>query len=174
MPRLTIAVDMTARASTPGTRNCTGSRRDVCTTSTFVKNTRMPTGMAIDTTRLSPRRMVSRSSTRDWARTARTVPRVMSGVAGELQEHLFEGPSAATQLTKPDVVVAEPDREVRNEGGRRVGPHEVCAGALLAQLVGAHTERGGERHSVKPGRRGEARLLGRGLERELGRRALRD
>ena len=48
----------------------TGSLKSVLIVSTFEKNTRIPIGIANDTTRLSPRRSVSISSARVCAATA--------------------------------------------------------------------------------------------------------
>ena len=70
MPRLTIALDITASASTPGTRKSTGSLYVVLTASTVEKNTRIPSGITNVTSRLSPRRTVSSISMRVWARIA--------------------------------------------------------------------------------------------------------
>ena len=70
MPRLTIAVDITASASTPGTRKSMLLPLVTWTASTFEKKTRMPSGITRVTSRLSPRRTVIISSMRVCAATA--------------------------------------------------------------------------------------------------------
>ncbi len=72
IPRLTIALDMTARASTPGARKSTGSLTPSGrgSTSTVEKNTNSSTGMAMATRSCSPLRRLSRSSARAWVTRA--------------------------------------------------------------------------------------------------------
>ena len=81
MPRLTIAVDITASASTPGTRKSTGLASVVFTESTSVKNTRTPSGITSVTSRLSLRRTVSSSSILVCAVSARTLTPLPSPVS---------------------------------------------------------------------------------------------
>src|SRR5438105_8381964 len=76
-----MAVDMTARASTPGTRKSSGSRYPVSTRSTLPKKTRIPTGIPRVTMRLSPRRSVSLVSTSTWAPTPPTRTSVLPWAA---------------------------------------------------------------------------------------------
>jgi len=66
MPRLTIAVLITARAMTPGTRNSTGSSSPVGRMSTSPKNTSNSIGMTIISSNCSPLRRVVTSSLRNW------------------------------------------------------------------------------------------------------------
>ena len=70
MPRLTIALAMTASDSTPGTRKSIGSPVIELSGFTLPKNTKMPIGMASVTRRLSPRRSVMASSNLVCAATA--------------------------------------------------------------------------------------------------------
>jgi len=66
IPRVTIAVDITANARTPGTRKSMGLSRLVLAPSTLAKKTSTPIGIPTVTSRLSARRTVSRNSTRVW------------------------------------------------------------------------------------------------------------
>ncbi len=64
MPRLTMAVDITARARMPGARKSIGSPSPVGSTSTRLKKTSSSTGMPSTSRSDSPRRSVSVISTR--------------------------------------------------------------------------------------------------------------
>ena len=76
MPRLTMAVDMTARARMPGARKSMGSFVVVGRTCTSEKKTRSRTGMPSVRSTASPRRSVIVTSARVWAAYALTsVPR---------------------------------------------------------------------------------------------------
>jgi hypothetical protein len=66
MPRLTIAVEMIAAASTPGVRNCTPPRPGANGAAIAMMST--PAGMMSVRSRLSPRRSVISSSARVCAR----------------------------------------------------------------------------------------------------------
>ena len=93
-PRLTIAVDITASASTPGTRKSTGSLKSVVTASTLEKNTRIPMRdhERHEQALAAPQRehAARRGSARRRA-TRRRGHRVAHALlAGEPQEHLFE------------------------------------------------------------------------------------
>ena len=66
MPRLTMAVDITARAKRPGTRKSGGLA------ATAPKKTSSTTGTTSVMSKLSPRLKARMSSTRSWARRPRT------------------------------------------------------------------------------------------------------
>ena len=68
-----IAADITASARMPGRRKSTGSSVPVSTRSTVEKNSSRPTGMTRVSSRLSPRRRVSRSSIAVCASSIRVV-----------------------------------------------------------------------------------------------------
>src|SRR5215470_13164402 len=171
MPRLTIALDITASASTPGTRKSSGCASVVFTASTWLKNTSTPSGIASVTSRLSARRTVSSSSMRVWATSARDLMGTGSRatLAGEAQEHVFERPGAGPQLAQEHAAVTQPLGEQRDH--RRRGGHvdDVVAGPTLVHVFGRHAERAGEADEVEAGRGAEAGLVGTRTVHELGR-----
>ena len=96
----------------------------VLTASTLAKNTRMPSGIDERTSRLSPRRSVSSSSTRAW----RERPRASSAHASCSSPVSRRNTSSSerrpgAELGEPHVLVAQPDREVGDE--RRASPRRA-------------------------------------------------
>src|SRR5262245_31282928 len=168
MPRLTIALDITASASTPGTRKSTGCGSVVFTASTLVKNTRMPSGIASVTTRLSPRRSVRSNSTRVCAVTARafTCTSSLGLLAGQAEEHLLQRSLARPELAEQDVLVVQPCGELRDHRRRRGHVDDVLPRSRFAHTVDADLERVRELLDVETGCSREAHVVaGVGRER---------
>ena len=70
IPRLTMALDITARARMPGNKNCAGLSVSVGRTSTRPKKTKSKTGIPSVRSNCSPLRDTSCNSARSWARRA--------------------------------------------------------------------------------------------------------
>src|SRR5689334_4325159 len=168
MPRLTIALDITASASTPGTRKSTGSLYDVLTASTDEKNTRIPSGITSVTSRLSPRRTVSSISMRVCARIAFAFMRPSrTAVAGEAQEDVFERPAARAQLAQQRTLLGQPPGDGGQELGRRRSRDQVVARPHLAHRAGRKLQARREVVDLEPPDGGEGGLVRGRARREL-------
>ena len=194
MARLTIAVDMTARASTPGNRKSTGARR--CrsgSTSTFEKNARSSTGMAnVKQHRLAPAQreqqldagLSAQQRARDQA-APRSPPTVvapsvasrldgrhLAGDGGQPQEHVLEALATGPQVGERQVALGQPGGE-RGDVGRASAVRR-CGTRPASHSSTAAIERLAERGDVEAGRRAEADLLAAAGGHQLGRRAAGD
>ena len=93
IPRLTMALDITARARMPGVRKSTGSATPagMGSTSTSEKNTSRSSGMPMLTRSCSPCRRLSRSSVRSWAANG-LIAALVPGRAAERRVRPRPGP----------------------------------------------------------------------------------
>ena len=151
-----------ARGSRPGPRSRS------LTASTLEKNTRMPSGIASVTSRLSPRRSVQHqldAGLRGDRRRASRVRSVASAVSRE--EHVFERSAAGAQLARG---ATSSSRSQRGEVGDERGRAAARATTYSPGRVLAHARR---RRARAPSASAATVEAGRGRERDLvgGRRA---
>src|SRR4051795_6181323 len=146
MPVLTIAVDMIARASTPGTSRSTRRSDATGTRSTRPKKASSTGGTISVISTLSPRRRASRSSVRACAaiirpsgaarcaptasatrRALRHAGRVAGAVLGQVEEDIFEGLAPDPQIGQEDAALGEPGRQGSDRGWLDRAVQEVLA-----------------------------------------------
>ena len=154
MARLTIAVDITARARMPGTRKSTGSssRSGVGSTSTVEKNQSSSTGMAKVSSTDSPA-----AQGEEQLDPSLREDRLASGLARQSQEHVLEAVAPGPQVGQREVALGQPGGQ-RGDGGRGgLGVDDVLA---RAGLVDGRGQRLAEGDGVEPGRSAEADLGG--------------
>src|SRR5207247_7544454 len=141
MPRLTMPVDMMARARMPGTRKSTPP---VASTPVEPKNSSSTSGITNVTSRFSPRRDMSRSSimvcaVRAFISVASCLLPLASRphpVAGETQEDVLQRLAADAQLANGHLLASRPGRELGQKGLGSGGLEQIHPGLGLAHAAG--------------------------------------
>ena len=129
-----MAVDITARARTPGARKSTGSSPSIGSTSTSEKKTSSPTGMPRVSSSDSPRRRESVVSTCGLGRQGAASAHGAS-LPGQAEEHVLQVLAAGPEVGQGQVLLGQPGREGGHGRGAGLGGDRYSPG--VSSVTGA-------------------------------------